>query len=344
MGAIRSGPATLGIVVCSSYALAGGGVGVKLNEVDGDPVDGFVELYDGGVGGSSLSGLVLVMYDGGPNTVGTVVDLDGVTTDAQGFLVIGQAATPNVDVVIGDAVREGVALYAGDAVDFPLGSPLTLAGLRDAYTNDPALLPLLTTNVFYLSQAGDGRGRCPDGAGAARDLTQWVWTPPTPGAPSACLDVPSFCNALDGSNAFCPCAPGAPDSGCDKPIPAMQGGGSTGGVLLEVVAQQTFPMNRATVTAFGHPPGGLGAAAIFRSRTRLPEPVVFGDGVLCVGSPVVRVSGGAFLTGLSTQTFGHGTMAGSGLFYYQAWLRNVPTSFCNPGAPYTTASGIMLSW
>jgi hypothetical protein len=319
---------------------------VELNEVDFSATDGFIELYDGGVGGTSLDGLVVVMYEGVGDTVASAFDLDTFATGPSGYFVLGRATVPNVDLVIGGAVREAVALYTGDSVDYPVGAPVDLANLIDAYAPmfDAGLASLVLVGATYQVASGASRGRCPDGSGGARDTTQFVWVTPTPGAPSACLDVPSFCNGLDGSNASCVCGGGAPDSGCDKPIPSMQGGGTTGGVRLSVTGMTTAPLNRATITAFGHHPTGVGAALVVRSSSQRPTPAVFGDGILCVGAPVVRVSGGSFAGGYATLTLGHGAMAGAGLFYYQAWLRNVPTFYCDPVAPFTTSSGVKITW
>jgi len=56
---------------------------------------------------------------------------------------------------------------------------------------------------------------------------------------------PSFCDASDGALALCPCGnAGSPDSGCD----IQQG---TGGVRLEVLAQETSVLNRATLRRAG---------------------------------------------------------------------------------------------
>src|SRR5262249_18136900 len=121
---------------------------VIINELDSDTpgVDDaeFIELYGGGVGNTSLDGLVLVLFDGSSNTSYNAFDLTGRSTDANGYFVIGDAIVPGVDFVVGFGFlqngEDAVALYAGSAADFPFGTPLTTTNLRDAVaydTSDP---------------------------------------------------------------------------------------------------------------------------------------------------------------------------------------------------------------
>ena len=148
----------------------------------------------------------------------------------------------------------------------------------------------------------------------------------------------SFCDASDGSLASCPCSnPGAPGTGCD----IQQ---ATGGVILSVVSQESSPQNRATLAGNGYPVGSLPAAVVIRAPSLDPaSPVSFGDGLRCIGVPLVRLAGDVGILGSSTHTFGHGTMAGSGTFYYQLWFRNTPAMFCTPDA-FNLSNGRTLSW
>ena len=81
----------------------------------------FVELYDGGVGNTPLDGLVVVFYNGANDLSYAAFDLDGYTTNAQGYFTLGNAAVPGVDLVFAnDTLQNGadaVALYAGDATN-----------------------------------------------------------------------------------------------------------------------------------------------------------------------------------------------------------------------------------
>jgi hypothetical protein len=168
-------------------------------------------------------------------------------------------------------------------------------------------------------------------------------------ATKPCLTGPvttSFCDASDGSLASCPCAnPGNPDTGCDAAIPAMQGGGLTGGLLLTVVAQETTPTNRATVTGTGYPSASTPGAVVIRANNLdTGTPVVFGDGLRCIGVPLTRLGAAAAAGGVSTHVFGHGTMAGTGVRYYQIWYRHQPISYCDPLAGYNLSQGQTLTW
>ncbi|MBK8432229.1 MAG: hypothetical protein IPL28_13450 [Chloroflexi bacterium] len=60
----------------------------------------FIELYDGGVGNTPLDGLVLVFYNGSNDLSYLSFDLDGQSTDTDGYFVLcGDAAnTPNCEI------------------------------------------------------------------------------------------------------------------------------------------------------------------------------------------------------------------------------------------------------
>jgi hypothetical protein len=156
--------------------------------------------------------------------------------------------------------------------------------------------------------------------------------------------LPSFCDASDNALASCPCSnPGQPDTGCDTPIPAMQGGGLTGGVRLDFVSQ-TCPPNRATLTGTGYPTGSTPSAIVIRSDSlQSGAPVVFGDGLRCIGVPTVRLGAATAVGGVSTHTFGHGTAIGAGPFYYQIWFRSEPSSYCGPDA-FNLTNGRVITW
>lgn len=148
-----------------------------------------------------------------------------------------------------------------------------------------------------------------------------------------------FCDNSDDSLVSCPChASGAQDTGCE----VAQG---TGGVLLAAADQETVPQNRATWVGTGFPAQSTPAAIIIRSSTLDPNsPVVFGDGLRCVGIPVVRLSAALASGGAVTLVHGHGSMAGTGVAYYQLWFRNTPISFCDPVSGYNLSNGRTLSW
>lgn len=174
--------------------------------------------------------------------------------------------------------------------------------------------------------------------------------PRTPGTMNtSCTDAPvvsSFCDGSDNALASCPCSnAGNADTGCDSPIPTMQGGGLTGGIKMTVVARITGVENRVTATGTGYPASSVPASVILRASTQEVFPIVFGDGLRCVGvANLTRLAATVGTSGLSTHTFGHGAMAGTGSFYYQIWFRSTPASYCDPAAAFSLSNGQVLAW
>lgn len=188
-------------------------VSVIINEVDADTpgTDSaeFVEVFDGGVGGTSLDGLVLVFYNGSNDLTYGSVDLDGLTTDGDGYAVIcGEVdATflPNCDFDSSVVIQNGpdaVALYQGSASDFPGNQAIIADGLIDALVydtddaDDAVLLTLLNAGQPQVNENGSGAGdtessqRCPDGSGGARNTTSYAQFAPTVGALNTCTVAP----------------------------------------------------------------------------------------------------------------------------------------------------------
>ncbi|MFY0630182.1 MAG: endonuclease [Flavobacteriaceae bacterium] len=185
---------------------------VVINEVDADTAGTdtleFVELYDGGTGNTALDGLVLVFYNGSNNLSYAAYDLDGQTTDANGYFVIGNVAVPNVSSITfnSNGLQNGadaVALYSGDATDFPNSSAVTTTDLIDAFVydtsdaDDAELLVLLNPGEAQINEAdgGDKDGqssqRLPNGQGGARNTSSYSQLAPTPGAPNGAVVVPA---------------------------------------------------------------------------------------------------------------------------------------------------------
>ena len=129
---------------------------VVINEVDSDQTGTdaaeFVELFDGGTGNTSLTGTVIVFFNGSSDQSFAAFDLDGFSTNASGYFTLGNAAVSGVDLVFNNgALQNGpdaVAIYVGNASHFPNGTPVTTTNLIDAmiYDNnnadDPGLLVL----------------------------------------------------------------------------------------------------------------------------------------------------------------------------------------------------------
>jgi hypothetical protein len=140
--------------------------------------------------------------------------------------------------------------------------------------------------------------------------------------------------------AACPCGnAGLPSHGCNT----SEG---TGGVAL---------------TAQNFAPNGLGGGTVNFLATNFPVSaavpgqlfngtgvaggglgVVFGDGLLCVGGTLTRLSVNFSQNGAMLIPTVHG--GGAGTFYYQLWFRNNPIGFCNPTAGYNMSNGVSLTW
>ncbi|MEL6984113.1 MAG: hypothetical protein AAFO29_16935, partial [Actinomycetota bacterium] len=187
---------------------------ILINEVDSDQ-DGtdsaeFVELTDGGVGNSSLDGLVLVFFNGSDDASYEAYDLDGQSTGADGYFVAcaNPATTANCDLDIDGAFdpltnviqngADAVALFQGDASAFPNDTPVTADGLVDAIvydtndSDDAGLLAVLNAAGGQVNegengdQIGHSNSRCPDSSGSALDTSTYDAVPPTPGAANEC--------------------------------------------------------------------------------------------------------------------------------------------------------------
>lgn len=205
----------------SHTAVCGGGGGgdaeVIINEVDAD-TEGtdaleFVELYDGGFGNTALDGLTVVFYNGNGDTAYAAYDLDGFSTDANGYFVMGNAAVvPAPALVFADNFlqngADAVALYQDDAANFPSGTAVTTTNLLDALvydtndTDDLELLALLNAGQPQVNEGGAGNSaadsnqRCANGSGGRLNTSTYAQFAPTPGADNICqiVDPPLSCD------------------------------------------------------------------------------------------------------------------------------------------------------
>ncbi|MFH2143121.1 MAG: T9SS type A sorting domain-containing protein [Bacteroidota bacterium] len=187
-------------------------VEIVINEVDADQTvtdsEEFIELFDGGVGNSSLDGYALVFYNGANDLVYDAYDLDGYSTDANGYFVIGSSLVANVDYDLGpvtDLIQNGadaVALYIDDASSFIINTTaVTTNNLLDALvydTNDPddaGLLVLLNPGQPQINEGGQGIStlhscsRLPNGSGGLRNTDTYSPAKPTPGEINRAIPV-----------------------------------------------------------------------------------------------------------------------------------------------------------
>lgn len=143
---------------------------IVINEIDPDTnstdVKEFIELKST-VPNFPLDGYVLVFYNAGSTSPysGTssyyAIDLDGLVTDGNGIILLGNIqVTPSVSYIIPqNTIQNGpdaVALYLGNASDFPINTTAIATNLIDAlvYSNSgstsaSALMSILGETVSY---------------------------------------------------------------------------------------------------------------------------------------------------------------------------------------------------
>ena len=183
---------------------------IIINEVDSDTpgadVAEFIELYDGGVGNTSLTGLVVVLFNGSNDLSYGAFDLDGRTTDANGYFVLGNPGVTGVDFTFTAGLlqngADAVAIYQGDATSFPNNTPVTTTNLIDAVVydtadaDDPGLLVLLNSGQPQVDEdaggaaATDSIQRCPNGSGGGRNTSSYLARTPSPDAANNCPPPP----------------------------------------------------------------------------------------------------------------------------------------------------------
>jgi hypothetical protein len=189
-----------------------------INETDADTAGSdtleFVELYDGGMGNVSLDGLTVVFFNGSDDASYNAFDLDGYTTNATGYFVLGNSSvSPSPGIVFpGNGLQNGadaVALYQADGADFPNDTPVTTDGLIDAIvydtndSDDAGLLVLLNPGQPQVNEGGEGNKdghsnqRCPNGEGGPRNTETFLQRPPTPGSENQCSALPELLEIFD---------------------------------------------------------------------------------------------------------------------------------------------------
>ena len=196
---VLTGASALALLLVGGLAQAAPQVAINELDSDTDGVDTaeFVELTDGGAGNTALDGRVLVFYNGRTGESYAAYDLDGAVTSTAGYYVLGNPGVSGVAATFGsNGLQNGqdaVALYTGDASDFPRGTAVTTAGLIDAVvygTGDAdarVLAPLLVAGP-QLDEDATGRKddlslqRVPDSGGHLRDTRAFALGAPTPGA------------------------------------------------------------------------------------------------------------------------------------------------------------------
>jgi hypothetical protein len=171
---------------------------VVINELDSDTPSTddreFIELKSA-TPNFSLDGYVLVLFNGNATSTAAnqsyyTLDLDGLTTDANGIILIGNSlVSPVPDKLFPDNIiqngADGVGIYLGNASDFPEFTLATTTNLIHALmydTNDAdatALMNLLGVSVQY----NEGQNSLPASQSVQRKNDGTYETKnPTPGA------------------------------------------------------------------------------------------------------------------------------------------------------------------
>ena len=183
----------------TSTSLSSNGVAsVVINELDSDNAGldnmEFIELY--GAPNTPLDGLSVVFFNGADDFSYLSIDLDGISTNDEGFAVVGNEAVPNVDITFANgALQNGpdaVAVIIGDAADYPNDTPINLDVIMDAIVfvtddlPDDGLMVLLNDGQLVVNESALGNSfahanaRIPDG-GIAQNTDTYVQQLPTPG-------------------------------------------------------------------------------------------------------------------------------------------------------------------
>ncbi|XP_033624936.1 uncharacterized protein LOC117288251 isoform X2 [Asterias rubens] len=129
---------------------------IRLNEIrisrQDAPNGDFVEIYDGGFGGVNLDGMVLVLYSSQGESSYKTIDLNGMSTDSSGFVVIGPRSVQSSGILVDEdhwfqGEAGAVAIHKGSSGDFPAGTQASTTNLMDAvvYGDSNLLLVELLT-------------------------------------------------------------------------------------------------------------------------------------------------------------------------------------------------------
>lgn len=187
-------------------------VPIQISEIDsftssGDSLE-FIELYDGGLGLTALDNYVIVFFDGDDDASYFALDLDGHSTDANGYFVIGNASVPGVDLVIPDGSlqngADAVAIFEGEASDFPEDTPATASRIVDSVVydrgqaDDAGLSVLLRPGQPQADESSNGIN--PGGHSLQWINGNWLALAPTPGAENDFAPPPGVPDLLAASD------------------------------------------------------------------------------------------------------------------------------------------------
>ena len=288
-----------------------------INEIDADQsgtdAAEFIELYDGGFGGASLDGLVVVLFNGNGEAAYDAIDLDGFATDEDGFFVIGSENVANVDLIAFETNglqngADAVALYRGDAADFPVATETDLIDAIVYDTNDADDTGLLTAlgettqfNEGETNATADALARVPDGSG------DFVAQAPTPGASNEVIAPPELVFVHDVQTAL-----GAPASG-DFAVVGVDDRSALEGQTIRIQAVVTADFQSMTPGVIGTDLNGF---FVQEEDADADADVATSEGIFIFddfadGNPDVQVGDLVEVTGTVTEFFGETQISAS---------------------------------
>lgn len=183
----------------SAFGGGGSSSDIVISEIDadtpGNDVAEFIELYNTTGAAIDLDAYVLVLYNGSNDASYGAYDLTGSLAAGDFFVVCGDAANvDNCDLEVSPSsnlVQNGadaVALYIGDAANFPNDSPITTSGLVDAVVydtndgDDSGLLSGLGLTTQWNEDEGGDKDNESNQRSPSADSDDFVTSAPTPGA------------------------------------------------------------------------------------------------------------------------------------------------------------------
>ncbi len=175
-----------------------------INEIDAVSAGAdFIELL--GNPNTATDGYTLVLYDGDTDLSTAVISLDGLMTNANGYLLINNALEDGADAV---------ALYASDSINFMVGDALTSTDIMDAIVydsgqaDDAELLTLLNMGQPQVDENANGNAatesliRCTNGSGGQLNTSSFKAFTPSPGvANDDCITLDGYYDSADPTNA-----------------------------------------------------------------------------------------------------------------------------------------------
>lgn len=177
--------------------------GQVINEIDpdqsGSDTAEFVEIK--WTPNTALDGMVIVMYNGSDDASYAAYDLDGQTTDANGFFVLGSTNVAGYDMELpNNGLQNGadaVALFTGNDTDFPNDTAITTTNLIDVLVygtndgDDAGLLGGFGVSTQYNDTSSESIQRQDDGS--------YLNAAPTPDAENTSITCDLQIGAINSS-------------------------------------------------------------------------------------------------------------------------------------------------